>query len=1250
MKRYIKVLLTLCVVCAFVSVLFGCKPEGENPPGPSPNLTVNVEAVQNAVTVKDREVGGFDYTTLFSITEGEQSVAVIADYIDASEVKAVPGTYVVKCTYKEETATVNITVEATAYNVTLSQSKVSVKVSECADYNFNALFTVTVDGNPAAVTDDMVTSDVKAEVGTYTYTVKAGDVSKTLEVEITPDHLAEAFAAYRSYEMTLAQLTDFDFSQLFYLYVDGAEIQVTAEMIDASALDDAAEESSYTVLLTYNSDLVSASADALVKIVPEESVSVSTKQIVTYPNAEIIDLTTLFEVKKGDKNIAVTADMISGTINYSQVGVNEIKLNYDGQEYISTVEVKRGVIIEYAKSDVVVIKKGVDQNSYNFGGDFKIYINGIYLPLVSQSDLDISSVDFTTAGEYEAKITVAYNNKKPTGVSGTVKFEYFEKTIKYIVVEKEYSIKVVSDTVTLPKNTTEYKVYKNLSVTINGIAQTLTENKDWVDSMSCYAQTLSAPLDFTKSAVQEVKIAVYVNGPDAEPVEVSFYVVVDTGLKVEAANTVIFEGATFYTKNLFKISDSSGDIEVKNDYISGKVDTFNAGSYSVSIEYQGVVKTAVVTVLGREMIGTYVTKQTTIPAAKSTAEDASEDEESPVYPVGDLVISENGTFEIDGVEAQLLYAIDDSTLVFTRRSTEYTLYFNKAEGIIVLVPTDSTTMIYNNERRALIYFSEDLYKVSNKTSINGNSVHVLESNIVGYSIDVFRLRSKADDSIRWYGLKVYLVERNSSDTFYEVSWGEVVFADNFSNTEVGLSSSMTFLGETYKFEITSSGVGKVPVPVDQKPYANTVFTGTVEGAEAELRADSNQNFDLYVDSVKVLSAGGWEIKNMYNGGVDADNKIVFLYSIDQDGTIYSYKFTVNPDDFTFELLARDRYFGKYFVTDSMYLFIDGYGTGQFGVTKSAATTFTYTVNGNELEIVFTDAKPSFQYGKSITFFVSDLLNVLTVKETSYTALSGKQFVNKFVSDGAIVNVGNFVVGKGTTKDDLVQSIEITTKDGVLDNTAKKTCVKTENIRFTTVGYYEFSIEITVTGQTVVSYYGLQIVDEILKDSPLVATYGKGLLFESNSLSIDRFGRVQMVREGVSFMGLAKMTAEKEFIAQLYSQDKQFTLRGVMIEQGLLKISASEGVSFVDYFTTGSVRMAGTDNCYLREFNIAGKLVYVFSTIKEGIGEVVSVESTNGVEPSYEGAELKITLSDGTVKYVKVVSWTSTTEGLKIISK
>ena len=61
-----------------------------------------------------------------------------------------------------------------------------------------------------------------------------------------------------------------------------------------------------------------------------------------------------------------------------------------------------------------------------------------------------------------------------------------------------------------------------------------------------------APIDFNKPGNQKVEIAVYVNGPENDPVYVTYEVSIATDLVVEAFDKVIYTQETLYTRDLFR--------------------------------------------------------------------------------------------------------------------------------------------------------------------------------------------------------------------------------------------------------------------------------------------------------------------------------------------------------------------------------------------------------------------------------------------------------------------------------------------------------------------------------------------------------------------------------------------------------------------------------------------------------------------------------------------------------------------------
>ena len=95
-------------------------------------------------------------------------------------------------------------------------------------------------------------------------------------------------------------------------------------------------------------------------------------------------------------------------------------------------------------TDTITILKGTNKGNYNFIEDFKVIINGIRFRNISDTYLNLSTVDFNTVGNYTVTLKIPYNEKN-IGLSG-VKFTYYEKTITYVVVPNNYKVDVVKTT------------------------------------------------------------------------------------------------------------------------------------------------------------------------------------------------------------------------------------------------------------------------------------------------------------------------------------------------------------------------------------------------------------------------------------------------------------------------------------------------------------------------------------------------------------------------------------------------------------------------------------------------------------------------------------------------------------------------------------------------------------------------------------------------------------------------------------
>lgn len=1216
---------------------------------PEDKKTVVVTANEENVEIKDTAVAGYDYTSLFSITVDGAPVSVLASYIDSTEVKPEAGEYTVKCTYEEKSASVGVTVVATAYEVTLSVESITLKAEEVAAYDFKALFTATKDGEVVEITDEMITSDVKAEAGTYSYTVKYGAASKTLAVTVTEEPKILIVPAYKSFEIPVNELEGFDFTSLFSLYADGAAVRVTAEMLEIPSLENEGDSGEVTLSYTFGNETESKSVS--VKIVGEVPVAVNAKNIVTYPNGDNIDLTTLFEISKGGVSIPVTDEMISGSIDYSTVGVNEITLNYGGKTYTATVEIKRGVVISLPKGDTIVIRRGTDKTTYNFANDFSVLINGIKFTAI-EPYIDVSEADFAAEGEYAVKISIPYNDKN-FGLSG-VKFTYTDATITYKVVANNYSVVLGKELVTLPRGTESYKITSNLTVTINGRTQQLVENKDWVDSIACYYEVLSDPIDFTAQGRQEVRVAIYVNGVDAEPHIATYFVEMESDITVTSTDAAVFSNSTFYATDLFSITEGDNEVEVTFDMISGKVDTFNPDVYVVAIEYKGIVKEAKVVVFDSSLLGTYHTNMTPIPAPAEDEEndDSYGDGTSPYSlnrnHLGDMIITEDG-ITVNGVVATDVSGLDGDTMTLKLAGNNYTLCFEN--GIAVLVPLNELRLSFNDSKRPLVYFHGDKWTIQDAVTVNYYSSYILSNTFPGYSIDTFKAVPKAGGDAIWYGLKVHLIERTNmgANTIYAVTWGEAEYAAGFE-PKAGVVSSMVFDGTKYSFTMSDDLTAKVKADTSLKLYANMTFKGVIDGQNAELRVDKNEYYTLVIGSRTVFSGFGTNydfINVILNGGANYAENTINLNSYIKDKGLFAYKFSVDPENKTFILLEKDKYFGRY-ETEGMYLFLDGYGEGliNFNSSSHVRTQFTYTVNGNILNIKYQNIKPNFEYGTGATFYIEPLLNVLTAKDMQGFD-AGLQFENIEITDGAIVHVENYVIGADTdelARTNLLSQIQIITKDGVLDGAAKSKLVDTGKVRFNTPGYYQFTVKVECDGRQVESYYAVQILEAVYATNPVAATYGAGVINKSYSLTIDKYGRANINCKGTVFSGFAQIAEDNTFVIRASNAQSGFvTATGVLIADGIVRFSCSGAATFFEYFTTGTNRVTGTAGLVLRQITVDGVSTFIKCTSATTLGTVVTV--TGDVDTA--GSTITITDKDTTIT-AKIISWNNTENGLQIL--
>lgn len=1260
--------------------LTGCAKDKTVPP---PDIDVEV-ADSYQLVLKDWEVDGYDFTALFSVTVDGAKVAVDSAWVDVSAVKAESGTYEVVCSYGGDTATVYVTVETTvrklAFTPAANGGAITLLRSQVDGYDFNALFKATEDGKTVTITDDMVETDVEAKAGEYTYTVSYG-TSLTLAVIVRDDILV--VPAYRTAEVAEDALDGFDFTSLFSLYVEDKAVKVTPEMIDASAAENAEKGDTFDVAFSYTYKNTPYTAKVAVKIVDAAQYTVGVKDAETYPHAENIDLTTLFEVKKDGKPVPVTSDMITGEIDYmidngETEKVSVITLHFNGKTYDAHVTVKSGVVIGYKNGDRITVTKGTNKAKYPFAGDFSVTVDGVgFLAIPEAYLVGYDALDFDTVGEYSVTLRIPYCNTRPT-LSGGVTFAYTEKTIKYVVSEYDSSVRVYKEHVTLKNGTTSYNPFDNINVLVNGKLMNLTSNKDWISAITCYAEVKSDAIDFTDAATQKVVVDVYASGLNAAPVTVEFDVTIESGIVVTAKDLGVFAGATLYTKDLFTVEKNGEPIEVTYDMITGKADTFTPGTYEITVNYEGMTATANVTVFESGMQGTYRTKLTTIPVSSDDDDDDADgdygwggsgddwygDGEYSLTPtsasgataraatggttLGDMVIAEDGSIVVDGKKATIVGGVDESTMLLQIGTNNYTMYYDN--GIIVLDPDNSLKLGFSDYRRPLVYFNTDMWTVETKVEINYSDSHVLGNSFVGYTIDTFKLKSTKSDDVMWYGLKIQLVEKQSADTIYRVSWGEAVFADGFKQKE-GEVSSVTFLGDVYGFTMNSAGVAKVNRSTTNTALKGT-YRGSYNGADARLVVGDNGGFEFTVGGNKLASYILNDYGNYKNSYVDDATKTIFAYKFKDDGSnlAFSYKFKLDTEKGTFAVEERDGYYGRY-ETDGMFVYLDGYGTGavNFDTSTFASTQIKYTVKSGVVCISFVNISQSFKYGERAEFYLGEFLNTLAVKSADSDVFAGKRFVNAIITDGAVINIDSGVIGKTTTNlgtAELLQAIHIITKDGELDTAAKTAAVDLAYVSFGTPGFYNYSIALSVGGKDVTANYAVQIADTVDGDPTVYTAFGSGVMNGSVALNLTAHGTATIIATGVRYEGTASAISGGKFVVKAYAQNGSVIVAEcTKVADGVLQVTTTGAISLTDYFTTGSNRVCGIDGFAIREFTVGTQKTYIVSNAASLAGEVAEVvfESGSGDADSV----MTVTTSNGT-KRIRIVTWGKTSDGLIVL--
>lgn len=1212
---------------------------------------ITLTAKTERVTLKKRQVDGYDYAAHFTLIEDGHEIALPSECVH-SGVKAEEGDYEVTATFDGVSATLKVRVERPIYELTASPAEIELTDRETEGYDYAAHFTMVEDGEQITVTADMLEGEVLPVKGVYVLTLKAGFYSAKLTVKVVHIEDVEAYACYKSYDLTKEQAETFDFTRLFTLFVQGKAQPVTESMLDLSALENASEGDECAVVFSFTHGDVTVEKSVLVRIVAPPEVRITAKNVETYPNSGVIDLKSLFTLYIGDEIVPVTANMIEGSVDYSKVGENAITLSYGGKSATAIVTVRMGVAVQ--SPGVVKIKKGTNKQTYDFIGDFAVRVNGVSFSLIPEEYFTgLEEVDFNVPGRYEVTLSVPYCTTPPDVWSNTVKFDYAEYTLVYEVVERFYTVERINSVVNLPEGTTEYNVFSNVSVHINGIKQTLTERADWVDAITCYARSESE-IDFSFAGEQRVRVAVYPDGAENQPVYVEYTVVVASSVKIYAFDRVVFTGATLRAEDLFEITDRDKTVESDYNMIEGKADVFAPGVYVLTLTYKNVSCECRVAVIDRTVQGGYFTgiMRTADNEYDDNYYEGEEDwgveEDQPSIAPGDradnMIVDEKGGITVDGRKATMKSAISESHLLIGLGTFDYDLFYE--DGVVALVPVNTHKISFTNELRPLVYFSSDKYEYEDTLIVNSSSDHVIKMTYPAYTLEIFKLKNKASGEKICFGLKTELVERTSFDSYYEVSWGKVELS--LSGEAVGASGNAVFDGKKYSFTMVDVKTAKIDKADAVKQYAGMTFTGVVDGKTAVLSADSYENFEYLVGGKTVASMGNYDIVQLKGSGADYDLKTVFLLGNgDNKQSPFSYKFSVNPEDKTFKLLPRDRYFGRY-DSDNAYVFLDGYGTGYISFNKKyySKTRLKYEVGAGEVTLTYLDTEPSFAYGTGASLIFDAFGNVLTPLAFEGIDFADKTFENSFITDGAIVRAKSFVMGAEpslSAEAKFFEGIEIITKDGVLSEAEKRKCVDVSTISFTTPGFYRYTITASLNGQPTVATYALQILENKYEGNALATALGKGAL-TGYFLSLDRFGRITLDCGGMTFVGLATIDGNAIKATARSLDGGKIIIEATAVRDGLVKATTFGTVVIEDYFTAGDTAVIGGKNFVLRAVTALGKTTYFLSGEKTLIGNEAEVTLIEGKAVTENGAIVCVT-ANGKQTFVRLDKWGDVEKGV-----
>lgn len=1272
--------------------------------GQSASVTINVveetdvfvQALTTKITVKDSDIFKYDYTKHFSVSVNGNEAEVKPEYIDLSALKPDPDTYVITCSYSGSSAKLWVEVTETPYVAAALEPDVYVYVGCAEELKLTALFGVTLDNKEVEVTDDMITGEVSPVVGDYEINLLIGSRRAKTVVHVVDKHVIKIGAAYGEIDLSPDELAAYDFLSDFYVYEDGKRVDVKSSgvTLDKSALENATLGDTCEVKLTYASPDGKGRESKAIKVNVREEGSVLIKVKTTEVfESDAIAPADVFEITKNGKQIEVTPDMISGEIDFSAGDTCEITLRYENRVKVATVKKITGVLIKYAHGDTVSIKKGTDINKYDFASDFEVYINGARFYGI-QAYADTSTVDFNTAGTYEVTLNILYNDVNVG--RGAPKFAAAKSAkITYKVVPRVYELGYVDDVVELGSDAKNYNVLDNIVLYADGYKQSFTRNKGSVNSLTTYYE-IKNDFDPLASGEQTVAVELYVYGADAEPIAAEFTVVVKGGISVYADNISVYTGEDLYLPDLFRVYDDGKAVNVTPDMISGRVDVAVPGVYVASVNYKGVVRYAQVSVIPAEYAGNYETYDKTIATEAVEGEDGDVAEDAkPSVSIGDMIVGKTAGKSI-GMNVHEIAATDveycDYGFDFMLGTNRHKAVF--IDGVVVLIPYNELRMAYTDAKRPLVYFKKGVWNVTvvieAHSSSEGKTVYSNAYSGIS-SIYLYKAKNVESGETKWFAIRIKLDAYVNNDYYYSVGYGFTEIPAGITAKSVGEKIDVPLGDDNYKILVIANGIGRIDRNASENPFENTVFSGRVDGRSATLSIGTGNACSLKTDSGVLFSLNPANAYGMKYSSSSAKNNTFTIYGIkvetlnkkndtkkveykiafdtkEKDDaeekitvTPFSYKFKLDTENGTFAVVEKDEYFGMYKSADGKFIFIDGFGRGVIDVSGELTGHygFAYTVSGRIMTLEFYDNAKQLSKTKGVVS-VDEFGNVLTAEDLGDEFKKGTSFENVCMTKGAVVSLGRTVFYKGEDKDAIYNAVRIVTKDGEYTLGQKKgtvgslPVVDTDKVarNLGVAGFYYVAVNLkNESGAIVSKLFAIQILDELFESGKGFArNYGNSLSGLS-SFSMNSFGEVTFVFDGVTYTGLAHAdeTNTKLYVTVNAAGYDDIVLTCEVDSDGILSVyGVNGGLIITEYYSAGSVKYAGNGTLIVRSFATSGGNVFYVSSSLSSLGNKVGITTVSGeaVKDIAVGSILKFTI-DERVYVFKIASLGDEKNGLVV---